>query len=214
MDDGAAGREAARRRAQAGFSMAELLTVVVIMGLIAVSGGVMWQKSMARARATAAARQIKLFIHQARMKSIHQGVNHFVVIDPDDALVEVFEDTGTTIGSFDSADVRVSRSSLGANAQLVLPPAPSPMTSPLDATTVGSAWALPAPDTSARWGTDLRGVMTTPTGLIDSAAASPAPISSGVMVFTTAGVTTVVGIRGLEGSVRSYEWFDGAWREI
>jgi len=201
-------------RGQAGFSIAELLTVLLIMGLIVVSGGVMWQKSLARSRATAAARQMKLYIHQARMKSIHQGVNHFIVLDSGNGTVEVFEDTGTTVGSFDAADLRVSRSSLGTQAALILPPEPSPMISPLDSTTVGSAWALPMPDQSARWGTTLRGVMATPTGLIDSAEATPVPISSGLMVFTTMGVTSAVGIRGLEGSVRTYEWFEGAWREI
>jgi len=199
---------------QAGFSLAELLTVIMIMGLIAVAGGVTWQKTMARSRATSAARQMKLYIHQARMKSIHQGVNHFVVLDPAQATVEVFEDTGTTVGSFDSDDLRVSRSGLGSGATLVLPAEPSPMSSPLDTTTVSAAWDLPTPDSSARWGADLRGVMTTPTGLIDSAESTPAPISSGLMVFTTMGVTTAVGIRGLEGSVRTYEWFEGAWREI
>jgi len=194
--------------------LAELLTVILIMGLIAVAGGVTWQKSLARSRATAAARKMKLYIHQARMKSIHQGVNHFVVFDPDNGTVEVFEDTGTTVGSFDNDDIRVSRSGLESGAFLQLPSEPSPMNSPLDSTAVGSAWALPAPDQTARWGTDLRGVMTTPTGLIDSAESTPAPITSGVMVFTTREVTTVVGIRGLEGSVRAYEWFEGAWREI
>jgi len=186
----------------------------MIMGLIAVSGGVMWHKTLARSRATSAARQLKLYIHQARMKSIHQGVNHFVVLDPDNATVEVFEDTGTTIGSFDDGDRRVSLSGLASEALLNLPSNPSPMISPLDSTTVGSAWSLPLPDSSARWGTALRGVMTTPTGLVDSAESTPVPISSGLMVFTTRGVTSAVGIRGMEGSVRTYEWFEGAWREI
>ena len=127
-------------RPQAGFSLAELLTVIMIMGLIAVSGGVMWQKSLARSRATSAARQMKLYIHQARMKSIHQGVNHFVVLDPGNSTVEVFEDTGTTVGSFDNGDRRVSLSGLGSEPMLSLPSDPSPMTSPRRLYCLGIGW--------------------------------------------------------------------------
>jgi hypothetical protein len=194
--------------------MAELLTVVALLGLIAVASATAWKQASARARATASARVLKLYLHQARMKSIHQGVNHFVVVDPVNGRLEIFEDTGTTVGSFDANDPRVSLSELGEGTQLSLPEGTVSLVSPLDATTISDGWALPLPDTSARWGTTLLGVMTTPTGLIQSAESSPASIASGLVVFTTRDTTTAVGIRGLEGSVRSYELHDGTWREI
>lgn len=199
---------------QKGFSLPELLTVVAILGLIATAGGLGWKQAAARSRATASARVLKLYLHQARMKSIHQGVNHFVVVDPVNGRLEIYEDTGTTISSFDDDDPRVSLNELGSGTALSLPPGTGSIVSPLDSTTISSGWALPLPDQSARWGTTLRGVMTTPTGLIQSAESSPASIASGLIVFSTNYTTTAVGIRGLEGSVRSYELHDGTWREI
>jgi prepilin-type N-terminal cleavage/methylation domain-containing protein len=201
-------------RGQAGFSMAELLTVVAIMGFIAVASAVAWKQTAARSRATATARTLKLYLHQARMKSIHQGVNHFVVVDPVNGTLDIFEDTGTTVGSFDDDDPRVARRAIGAGTELGLPAGISSLTNPLDSTSVTSGWDLPLPDSSARWGSTLRGVMTTPTGLIQSAEATPESIGTGLVVFSTQDTTTAVGIRGLEGSVRSYELFDGKWREI
>ena len=207
------GEQSSQRR-QAGFSLAELLTVVAIMGFIAMASALAWQKTAARSRATSTARSLKLYLHQARMKSIHQGVNHFVVVDPQNGTLDIYEDTGTTVGSFDNADPRVSRRGMGPGTLLGLPTGTASLTSPLDATTITNGWALPMPDSGARWGSTLRGVMTTPTGLIQSAEASPASIGTGLVVFSTQDTTTAVGIRGLEGSVRSYELFDGTWREI
>ena len=199
---------------QAGFSLSELLTVVAIMGFIAMASALAWQKTAARSRATSTARTLKLYLHQARMKSIHQGVNHFVVVDPVNGTLNIFEDTGTTVGSFDNADPRVNHMGMGPATVLGLPEGTASLTSPLDSTTVNNGWALPLPDSTARWGSTLRGVMTTPTGLIQSAESSPASIGRGLVVFSTKDTTTAVGIRGLEGSVRSYEFYDGKWREI
>jgi prepilin-type N-terminal cleavage/methylation domain-containing protein len=199
---------------QAGFSLAELLTVVAIMGFIAMASAMAWQKTAARARATSTARTLKLYLHKARMKSIHQGVNHFVVVDPTNGTLDIYEDTGTTVGSFDDDDPRVSRKGMGPATVLGLPSGTASVISPVDSTTVNNGWALPLPDSGARWGSKLRGVMTTPTGLIKSAEASPASIGTGLVVFSTKDTTTAVGIRGLEGSVRSYEFYDGKWREI
>ena len=194
--------------------MAELLTVVALMGIIAIASATAWRATAARARATATARVLKLYIHQARMKSIHQGVNHFVVVDPVNGTLDIYEDTGTTVGSFDNDDPRVNRRGIEQTTKLGLPPNTASLVSPLDSTTVTSGWSIPLPDQAARWGTTLRGVMTTPTGLIQSAEATPSSIASGLVVFSTQDTTTAVGIRGLEGSVRSYELRDGKWREI
>jgi len=192
----------------------ELLTVVAILGLIAMASGISWQKAAARAEATATARTLKLYLHQARMKSIHQGVNHFVVVDPVNGRLEIFEDTGTTVGSFDANDARVNLSNIGEGTLLSLPEGAASVVSPMDTSTVSDEWDLPLPDQSARWGTTLRGLMTTPTGLFQSAEASPASIASGLIIFSSRTTTTAVGIRGLEGMVRSYELYDGKWREI
>jgi len=194
--------------------MAELLTVVALLGIIALASATAWRSTAARARATATARVLKVYLHQARMKSIHQGVNHFVVVDPVNRTLDIYEDTGTTVGSFDAADPRVARKGIGPSTELGLPANTASLVSPLDSTTVTSGWSIPLPDQSARWGTTLRGVMTTPTGLIQSAEATPTSIASGLVVFSTHDTATAVGIRGLEGSVRSYELRDGKWREI
>jgi len=205
---------ASSHRGQAGFSLAELLTVVAILGMIAMASSIAWQKAAARSKATATARILKLYLHQARMKSIHQGVNHFVVVDPVNRTLEIYEDTGTTVSSFDANDRRVSRNQIGEATTLSLPAGMASLVNPLDATTVSDGWGLPLPDQSARWGTTLRGVMTTPTGLFQSAEASPSSIASGLIVFSTKDNATAVSIRGLEGSVRSFELYEGTWREI
>ena len=194
--------------------MAELLTVVALLGIIALASATAWRTTAARARATATARVLKLYLHQARMKSIHQGVNHFVVVDPVNRTLDIYEDTGTTVGSFDAADPRVARRGIGPSTELGLPANTASLVTPLDSTTITNGWSIPLPDQTARWGTTLRGVMITPTGLIQSAEATPSSIASGLVVFSTHETATAVGIRGLEGSVRSYELRDGKWREI
>jgi type II secretory pathway pseudopilin PulG len=203
------------RRHEAGLTLVELLVSLVVLASVTTGTLLMWQRAHIRAVSTSVARLTKLYIHQARMRAIHDGVNHFVVLDPENKRLEIHADVGTTAGSFDDDDELVASTELSDVVALTLPTEPDPLTSPLDATNVTQAWSLPAPDTSARWGPDLRGVMATPRGLIASAEASPTTISTGVIVFSTRDdVTSAVGIRGLEGSVRSYELLAGAWKEL
>ena len=208
-------RRLAPGRGQAGFGLAEILIVVTIVGLIATLSVMAWRQAAARAQATATARVLKLYLHQARMKSIHQGVNHFVVVDPVSERLEIYEDTGTTVGSFDNDDPRVSVNPLGIGTTLGLPEGASTLTSPVDATTVSNGWAMPLPDQSARWGTTLRGVMLTPLGRISSAEAAPQPIGQGTLVFFDGNAGTVaVGIDGRAGVAFSFRLEDGSWRRI
>ena len=204
-----------RRRLCAGFTVVELLVTLFILGTVTTSLVVMWQRTRTRAVATSAARMTKLFIHQARMRSIFEGVNHFVVLDPEGRHLEIYADTGATAGSFDDDDERLASTELSESVGLVLPTDPVSIASPLDASSVTEAWSLPEPDDAARWGTALRGVMTTPRGLITSAEATPTPITAGLIVFSTRdNVTSAVGIRGLEGFVGSYELNAGAWKAL
>ena len=210
-------RDGPRARAQRprGFSLIELLVVIAFMGLALAVAFIAWQNSRGRAEAKAAARLTKVFIHKARMNSIYQGVNHFVVVDSENKRIEIYADTGTTPAVFDNADPRVAATNLSTTVTLSLPSEPTSLSSPLDSTTLSSAWTIPAPDSSARWGSELLGLMTTPTGLLKSAQSTPTTIGAGIIVFTDVqNHTSAVGIRGREGTVRSFEYFNDQWKEL
>ncbi len=120
-----------------------------------------------------------------------------------------------TLTALDANDRRVSGTHLSRGVGLILPAGPGSIVSPLDASSVLAAWSLPLPDSNARWGTDLRGLMTTPTGLVQSAEATPQTIGSGVIVFSSGNSeASAVGIRGLEGSTRAFELRDGGWKAL
>ncbi len=198
-----------------GYSLTEVFVVVGILTLIMAATVVAWGLTRGRAETRAAARLTRVFMHRARMSSIFEGVNHFLVLDPINNRLEIYADTGTVPGSFDDADPRMARTVLSSSVNLLLPTQPSPLVSPLDSSTITSSWDLPTPDSSARWGTQLMGVMTTPTGLIQSAAATPITIGSGMIVFSNGeDQTSAVGLRGREGSVRAFELFNGQWKEL
>lgn len=198
-----------------GYSLIEVMVVVGIMTLIMAASVAAWGLTRGRAETRAAARLTRVFLHKARMNSIFEGVNHFLVVDPANNLVEIYADTGTVPGSFDDADPRLARTILKSSVKLVLPAQPSPLGSPLDSSTITNSWDLPTPDSSARWGTQLMGLMTTPTGLIQSAEATPTTIGSGMIVFSNGeDQTSAVGVRGREGFVRAFELSNGQWKDL
>jgi len=208
-------RSRQNHHSSSGLSLVELLVVVALIGMVVLGAGITWQRSRGRAEAKAAARLTKVLLYQARMSSIYEGVNHFVVVDPDNKRIEVYADTGATPGSFDADDPRVAATHFNAGVALSLPAEPASLTSPLDATALTSAWSLPEPDSDARWGSNLKGVMTTPTGRVQSAESTPATIGAGIIVFSTGqNDTAAVGIRGGEGSIRSFELFKGQWKGL
>lgn len=204
-----------KRRAERGISLIELLVILVLLGMVTSLALFSWQKTRGRAEATSAARTAKVFLHRARMNSIYEGVNHFVVVDPQNKMLAIYADTGATPASFDATDRQVASTSFYTSVDLALPAEPATLSNPLNPGTLSSAWSLPTPDTSARWGSELMGLMLTPTGLVQSAEATPTTIGSGVIVFSDGkDVTTAVGIRGREGMIRSFEYFNGSWREL
>ena len=128
----------------------------------------------------------------------------------------MFEDSSAPIGSFDAGDKLVSREQWPGSVLMVLPASPSPLADPITTGNVTDAWSVPLPDTGAAWGTDLRGVMTTPQGLIMSAEATPVVIGLGVIVFhDDPSGTVAVGVDGRAGSVRIFRLnFESAWVQL
>ena len=64
-----------------------------------------------------------------------------------------------------------------------------------------------------RWGTTLKGFMATPNGVLYTAEATPAVLSTGVMVFSdTTGQTASVGVRGQMGSIKAYRYDGASWK--
>ena len=202
-----------RSRHSMGFTLLELLLIVGIAGLAMTAATVYWNKTLARTETRSAARLAKAFIHRARMNAIFEGVNYFVVLDPSKRRLEIYADTGTTVASFDDADERVASTSLKVN--LALPTEPANLSHPLDASALNSAWSLPLPDPDARWGSDLVGLMLTPTGRMQSAALTPVTIGTGAIIFSDAkNNTAAVGIRGREGAIRSFVYANEKWKAL
>ncbi len=194
-----------QRRTSGGFSLAELLTVIAIIGLVSTVAAVSWSANRGRMLTANAARTTKALLHQARMSSIHQGVNHFFVFDPAESRIGIFADTGTTVGEFDDSDPWIGGTILEGAVQLRRPSIGRVM-HPLDRSVLSNSWQMPLPDSSARWGADLRGLRITPTGVIESAEATPQPIGVGALLLSDPqNNLTAVAIRGREGLVRGYQ---------
>jgi len=200
---------------QSGYSLVELLAVIALLGLLLAVTGAAWSNYRRAANSNSSAYMIKMAVHQARILSIYRNVNHFVVLDPADQILRVVEDTGSTIGVYDTDDNVIQIEQWPTTVHMTLPAEPDPLTHPLTGANLTDAWSLPSPDTSAAWGTTLLGVMTTPQGRIMSAESTPATLGLGVVVFSDVeDVTVAVGMDGMAGSVRAWRLRDGTWEEL
>ncbi len=209
------GVAASRPERCGGVTITEMLVLTAILGIVLLTGMAGWQTYRRKTDISSAARTLKTTIHKARMLSVYRRVNYFVVINPAANTVAIHEDSHAPVGKFDSGDPRISFEALPSSVRMQLPAQPSPLANPLGGSALSDAWSLPLPDTSAAWGSGLRGVMTVPSGRVQSGEATPATIASGVVVFSdNTGRTSSVGLRGQAGSVRAFELLDSGWKEL
>lgn len=200
-------------RGDKGFTLPEILVVLLLVGLAATFSIAAFSTFLRRSEVMMAARLSQKYVYQARMLAVYRGVYHFVVLDPTAQTIGLYEDSSSPFQRFDAGDTKVDLEPWPTSVSLAFPSGASTLPNPNGGAALSSAWSLPLPDSTARWGTTLRGVMTTPNGVIKSAESTPAVISSGAMVFADGtGQTTSVGIRGQMGSAKSYRYDGSAWK--
>ncbi len=198
-----------------GFSLVELLVVLAMFGIVGAIGAGVWISARKQTECSQAARLIKSFILEARMLAVYKGNDHFVVFNPATRVLSLYADTSSPLGVYDAADTRIRMEALPMRAILSLPSTPTPLASPLGTGNIASAWDIALPDTSTAWGTNLRGIRTTPTGQIESVEATPTTVMAGVIVLSDIeGNTVAVGLRGQLGSVRSFKLLGTTWSEL
>jgi prepilin-type N-terminal cleavage/methylation domain-containing protein len=203
-----------RSRSGRGYSLAELLVVVAIAALVILSSAAAWSTFRRRAEIGQTARVMKSFLYRARMLAVYQGVDHFIVIDPQSNRLEIWRDSSAPKGKLDSGDVRVAWEPIPQGSVLALPAAPSPLANPLGVGEITNAWSLPLPESGGAWA-NRRGLMATTSGTFQSVEATPQTITSGVMVFTDRnGQTSSIAVRGQAGSVRAFEMLSSGWKEL
>lgn len=205
---------ASRSEQSRGYSLAEMLVVVVILGILSTVTIAAWTTYRRRTDVTQAARVAKTTLIRSRMLSVYRGQFHFFVLDPVNRRLDVYSDAGA-LGVFDAADARLSGEFWPGSVKLALPSDTSSLTNPLGGPPLTEAWSLPKPDPAARWGTSLLGVRTSSTGLMQTGEATPQVVQDGVFVFTDDFDQTVsVAIRGQTGSVRCFLLLGGSWKEL
>ena len=200
---------------QAGYSIPELLVVLLLMGLVMGAGAAAWKSYRRATNTRTAAQTVKMGIHQARLMAIFNGVNHFVAIDPANRTVGVYEDSGLPAGSFDAADTLITETRWESGVEMDLPGFVIPR--PMGTGNLSAAWDFPTPDTAALWGTDLVGLMATPDGRILSAEATPTLIGIGTIVLNDPmdqGQTAGIAVEGLSGTVRSFKLNGKSWEDM
>jgi prepilin-type N-terminal cleavage/methylation domain-containing protein len=205
-----------RRQTQYGYSLVELTITLAIAGLVLATSSFAWSTYLRKTQLSTMAQTTTMVLHRARLQSIFQGVNHFVVLDPNERLLQIYKDTSAPIGSFDAGDTLVSLDQWPASVRMELPTGVV-VSNPIGSGNLSSAWSLPLPDTSGRWGADLRGVMMTPSGRVMSAEATPQIVGLGTIVFKDnseqAGAVSV-SIEGRSGVVRAFRLQESAWKQL
>lgn len=201
-----------RRNRSGGYTFVELLLVMALMALTFTVAVAAWNTSRRSAESLMTARMVQGCLIQARMLSVYRGLNHFLVLDPNQRSITIYEDSGTTKGRFDNGDAKVRGESWPSSVNLQMPPSSASVPDPMGGSNLTAAWSLPLPNSSDRWGSTLRGLMTTPTGRIQSGESSPQTISTGTMIFSdSTSQVSAVGIRGQFGSATPYRMLNSAW---
>jgi len=204
----------ARKRAERGSTLIQIMVVLVFVGIASVIGGTEWINARKNAECTAAARLFKSFLLEARMLSIYKGNTHFIVFNPASKTLSLYADTHAPLGVYDSGDTRTRMEQLPPRASLSLPATPSPLAGPLGTGNVTDAWGIALPDTASAYGSTLRGVRATANGQIETVEATPQTVTAGTIVLSDIdGNTVAVGVRGQLGSVRAFKLVGGVWRE-
>ncbi len=200
--------------AAGGVTLVELLAVLAMLSLVLLAGAVAWRSIRAEAETTSVARLAKSFIIRARMLSVYEGTDHFVVIDPVERTLAIYRDSSAPTQRFDAGDVRVAFEPFPPTSDLALPPGRT-VVDPLRGTQLSHAWDLPRPDATAAWGATRLGIVTSASGRILSGESTPQSIVTGAMVFSEgSGATSAVSLRGQTGSVRSFQLLPSGWKEI
>ena len=195
-----------------GFSLSELLVVIALAALVLGVGISAWVSSRRGVETATAAKLIHRYLTQTRMLAVYRNRNHFLVLNPTSRTIEIYADSGTTTNSFDSGDVRVRSDRWPATVKLAFPTGTTSVTNPLGGSSLTAAWSLPNPDSTARWGSTLKGLMATPNGRIQSAEATPVTIASGAIVLSDPkGNLSSVGVRGQIGTVSSFRMANSQW---
>ena len=206
-----------RRQTQSGLTLTELMITLAIAGLILGMFSLAWNTYLRKTQLSSMAQRTMMTLQRARLQSVYQGVNHFVVLDPDERLLQIYKDTSVPIGAFDNGDTLVSLDQWPESVRMELPTGATSVTNPVGSGELTTAWSLPLPDTSGRWGTELRGLMMTPSGKVMSVEAAPEVVGLGTIVFNDnsgRAEAVSVSIEGRSGVVRGFRLQESAWKQL
>jgi prepilin-type N-terminal cleavage/methylation domain-containing protein len=106
------------RHRHSGFTLIEVLVVLILLGLIALLGFPALQNAIARSRLEGTARQITILMQQSRFDAIKNSAPVSVRVDIPERLVTAFRESASsgTIGTRDSGEPAV-----GGEAGITLP---------------------------------------------------------------------------------------------
>lgn len=191
----------------------EVLIVLAVLATTATISSLAWSHYLARTATMQAARIVRSKFSEARMLAVYRGLNHFVVIDPAERTVSIYQDSSVPLGEFDGGDPRVGIEHWPEGVQVGFPPSAITLRNPLDGGTLIDPWSIPRAE-GAGWQGALHGVLATPAGALASADLEPEVIHSGVIVFTDGvGQTVALGIRGQFGNVQWFRLVGSDWQE-
>jgi len=202
-----------QRRISAGHSLVEVLIVLAVLAMTASISSLAWSHYLGRTATMQAARVVRSKFSEARMLAVYRGLNHFVVLDPSQRTVSIYQDSSVPIGEFDDGDPHVGTEHWPDTVHVSFPPAVTTLSNPLDGGTLIDAWSIPRAE-GAGWKGARHGVLATPSGALASADLEPEVIHSGVIVFTNnVGQTVSLGIRGQFGNVQWFRLVGSDWQE-